>query len=116
MFKTPKRSTLQNIALIVFLGLLLFSTVGTFLKVQASRLLSFSPKTIEVSEQKKLSTYRWQLLDAKARTVSLEEFKGKIIFVNFWATWLSTLHCRNAKYGQTICGLSGQSSIFICDH
>jgi thiol-disulfide isomerase/thioredoxin len=86
-FKTPKKSTLQNIAFIIFLGLLLFSPVGTFLKVQASRLLSFSPKTIEVSEQKKLSTYRWQLLDAKGRTVSLEEFKGKIIFVNFWAIW-----------------------------
>ncbi|EIA08495.1 TlpA disulfide reductase family protein [Flavobacterium frigoris] len=86
-FKTPKKSTLQNIAFIIFLGLLLFSPVGTFLKVQVSRLLSFSPKTIEVSEQKKLSTYQWQLLDSNGNTVSLDEYKGKIIFVNFWATW-----------------------------
>ena len=86
-FKTPKKSTLQNIAFIAFLGLLLFSPLGTFFKVQVSRLLSFSPKTIEVSQQKKLSTYQWQLIDSSGKTVSLEEFKGKLIFVNFWATW-----------------------------
>ncbi len=67
--------------------MLLFSPLGTFLKVQVSRFLSFSPKTIEVSEQKNLSTYQWQLLDSNGNTVSLAEYKGKIIFVNFWATW-----------------------------
>ena len=86
-WKTPKKTTIQNIAFIVFLGLLLFSPMGTFVKVHLSRLLAFSPTTISVSEQKKLSTYQWQLIDAKRNPVSLEEFKGKIIFINFWATW-----------------------------
>lgn len=86
-WKTPKKTTIQNSAFIVFLGLLLFSPMGTFVKVHLSRLLAFSPTTIAASEQKKLSTYQWQLIDAKGNPVSLEEFKGKIIFVNFWATW-----------------------------
>lgn len=86
-FKKPKKTTLQNIAFIAFLALLLFSPLGTFLKIQFSRLLAFSPTTIAASEQKKLSTYQWQLIDANGNSVSLEEFKGKIIFVNFWATW-----------------------------
>jgi thiol-disulfide isomerase/thioredoxin len=86
-FKTPKKSTLQNIAFIVFLGLLLFSPLGTLLKVQVSRLLAFSPKTIALRDQEKLSTYQWQLLDGNGKVVSLEEYKGKIILVNFWATW-----------------------------
>lgn len=86
-WKTPKKTTIQNIAFILILALLLFSPLGTFVKIHINRLLAFSPKTIEVSEQKKLSTFQWQLLDKNGKMVSLDEFKGKIIFVNFWATW-----------------------------
>jgi len=28
-----------------------------------------------------------KLMDAEGKTRSLEEFKGKVIFLNFWATW-----------------------------
>jgi thiol-disulfide isomerase/thioredoxin len=28
-----------------------------------------------------------KLIDAEGKTKSLEEFKGKVIFLNFWATW-----------------------------
>ncbi|MUH35515.1 TlpA family protein disulfide reductase [Zobellia amurskyensis] len=28
-----------------------------------------------------------KLIDAEGKTRSLEEFKGKVIFLNFWATW-----------------------------
>jgi thiol-disulfide isomerase/thioredoxin len=86
-WKRPKKTTIQNIALIIFLALLLFSPMGTFVKVQLSRLLAFSPTTIAATEQKKLSTYQWKLVDGNGKVASLEEFKGKIIFVNFWATW-----------------------------
>lgn len=86
-WKTPSKNTIQNIVLIAFLALLFFTPLGTFVKVKMSRLLAFSPKTIAVTEQKKLSTFQWQLADKNGKTVSLEEFKGKIIFINFWATW-----------------------------
>lgn len=85
--KKPKKSTVQNIIFIVLIALLLFSPLGTFVKVHLTRLISFSPKTIAVTDQKTLSTYQWQLKDATGKTVSLEDYKGKIIFVNFWATW-----------------------------
>ncbi|MBA4275727.1 MAG: thiol-disulfide oxidoreductase [Flavobacterium sp.] len=85
--KMPSKKTIQNIAFMAFLALLLFSPIGTFVKVQINRLLAFSPKTIAITDQKKLSTYQWQLMDKNGKTVSLEEYKGKIIFVNFWATW-----------------------------
>ena len=86
-WKTPKKSTIQNIAFIAFIALLLFSPLGTFVKVQVNRLIVFSPKTIAAMDQKELSTYQWQLVDATSKIVSLEEYKGKIIFINFWATW-----------------------------
>lgn len=84
---TPKKSTIQNAAFIVFLALMLFSPLGTFVKVHVNRLLAFSPKTIATSDQKKLATNQWQLMDKNGKTVSLEEYKGEIIFINFWATW-----------------------------
>jgi len=82
-WKTPKKSTIQNIAFILFIALLLFSPLGTFVKVQLNRLIAFSPKTIAVPDQKMLSSYQWQLVDATAKNMSLEEYKGKIIFINF---------------------------------
>lgn len=86
-WKNPKKATIQNIIFVVFIGLLLFSPLGTFVKIQLNRLIAFSPKTIEVMDQKVLSTYQWQLVDSSGKSISLEAYKGKIIFVNFWATW-----------------------------
>ena len=85
--KKSKKSTIQNIIFIVLIALLLFSPLGTFVKVHLNRLIAFSPKTIAVTDQKMLSSYQWQLTDATGKTVSLEAYKGKIIFINFWATW-----------------------------
>jgi hypothetical protein len=75
--KKSKKSTIQNIVFIVLIALLLFSPLGTFVKIQLNRLIAFSPKTIAVSDQKMLSSYQWQLKDATGKTVSLEEYKGK---------------------------------------
>ncbi|MBG6110996.1 thiol-disulfide isomerase/thioredoxin [Flavobacterium sp. CG_23.5] len=86
-WKTPKKSTIQNIAFIVIIALLLFPPIGTFVKVQLNRLIAFSPKTIAVTDQKMLSSYQWKLVDATGKIVNLQEYKGKIIFINFWATW-----------------------------
>lgn len=85
--KSSKKKTIQNIIFIIFLGLLLFSPLGTFIKVQINRLIVFSPKTIQVQDQKMLSSYQWQLLDANGKQVSLKNYRGKVIFINFWATW-----------------------------
>ncbi|MFV8359885.1 TlpA family protein disulfide reductase [Flavobacterium sp. LS1P3] len=87
IWKTPKKSTLQNVAFMLFIALLLFSPLGTFVKIQVNRLIVFSPKTIAVTDQKMLSSYQWQLVDATGQRVTLEDYKGKMIFINFWATW-----------------------------
>ena len=85
--KKSKKATIQNIVFIVFIALLLFSPLGSFVKIHLNRLIAFSPKTIAITDQKMLSTYQWQLKDAAGKTVSLEAYKGKIVFINFWATW-----------------------------
>ena len=85
--KTSKNKLFQNIAFVIFLALLLFTPLGTFVKIQLNRLIVFSPKTIQLQDQKALSSLQWQLIDAYGKKVSLQDYKGKIIFVNFWATW-----------------------------
>ncbi len=52
-------------------------------------LMAGSPKTIESSEQQSLGSqdWSWQLADISGNQVTLEQFKGKTIFLNFWATW-----------------------------
>ena len=86
-WKKPKKATIQNIIFIPFIALLVFSPLGTFVRIQLNRLIAFSPKTIAVMDQKELSTYQWELVDASGKRVSLEAYKGKVIFINFWATW-----------------------------
>ncbi|MEM6524833.1 MAG: TlpA disulfide reductase family protein [Bacteroidota bacterium] len=41
---------------------------------------------IPVSEQKNID-YNFKLQDLQGTVVSLEDFKGKVIFVNIWASW-----------------------------
>jgi len=85
--KTSKKNIVQNIVFIVFIASLLFTPLGTFVKIQLNRLIVFSPKTIQVQDQKILSSFQWQLVDANGKQVSFQDYKGKMIFVNFWATW-----------------------------
>lgn len=80
----PNRSDL------IFLGIILiflFTPIGTFLKVQFNRLIAFSPSEIEASQREVLSDYNWQLVGQDGQMFDLNEAKGKVILINYWATW-----------------------------
>ena len=48
--------------------------------------LSFaSPGTATVSS--KTTAPAWELKDVDGKTVKLEDFKGKVVILDFWATW-----------------------------
>lgn len=51
-------------------------------------LVSFSPSINKESERETLENYNWSLYNLKTdETKSFNEYKGKVVFVNFWATW-----------------------------
>lgn len=52
-------------------------------------LMASSPKTIESDAQQTLTdeAWDWQLVDMKGQLVSLGQYKGQTILLNFWATW-----------------------------
>ncbi len=59
------------------------------IRMTASRLMASSPKTISEDRQQLISasTYNWVFYDLEGNAVSYADFRGKAIFLNFWATW-----------------------------
>ena len=45
------------------------------------------PNIVDVSERLKLSNYDWALQDVSKNIFDFNAVKGKVVVVNFWATW-----------------------------
>jgi len=45
------------------------------------------PDIIAVENQERLFSYDWRLRDADGQYFNFERSKGKVAFVDFWATW-----------------------------
>ena len=82
-----KRGRIINILLLLFLALILFTPVGFHLKVWTNRLLSFNPTPVEERHRDVLEDYNWRLKDRNGEGFNLEEAKGQVVFINFWASW-----------------------------
>lgn len=44
-------------------------------------------KTIENTQSKKEANYQFEMIDADGKITTMEDLKGKVVFLNFWATW-----------------------------
>ena len=76
-----------NIALIVGVVLILFTPVGFYARVFVSRLLTASASVLKTELQLNVGSYDWELVDANGQMFNFEGAEGKVVFVNFWATW-----------------------------
>ena len=76
-----------NIVLIIGIILILFTPVGFYARVFVSRLLSTSAAVLKTELQLPVENYDWQLVDTMGNSLNFEEVKGKVVLVNFWATW-----------------------------
>lgn len=57
----------------------------TPIKEKLIGLFSFPPDKVAVEE--KLSSYNWQLEGLTTNDLQFQSLEGKVVFVNFWATW-----------------------------
>lgn len=80
----PKRSDLIFVGVIL---IFLFTPIGTFFKVQFNRLIAFSPSKIEASKMETLVDYNWLLIGEDGQKFNMNEAKGKVVLINYWATW-----------------------------
>ena len=82
------RGKIKNLLFLVVVFLILFTPVGTYVKVFANRLISFAPSILSESNRHELSTYRWGLEEVNTnKHVNFSNSKDKVVFVSFWATW-----------------------------
>lgn len=81
---TKKR--IFNIIFYVLIVAIVFTPLGFKVKVFANRVFSGSATKIEAKEQVTLENYNWKFTDNNGKGYNLQEYKGKVVLINFWAT------------------------------
>ena len=86
--KNKKKSRIFDIILFGVAALIIFTPVGKPVKLWASKLMSLMAPSVKKEENREvLNSYEWKLMDYEGNTYNMEEAKGKVVFVNLWATW-----------------------------
>ncbi|HKJ30889.1 MAG TPA: TlpA disulfide reductase family protein [Balneolales bacterium] len=90
-FSFSKRDIIEWIIIIV-VGIVLYTT-GWYVEVigQLQRAILwtgiFKPNTHISAPSQKEADYNIPLITFNGQNVSLQQFRGKVIFINFWASW-----------------------------
>lgn len=82
---TKKR--IFNIAFYVLIVAIIFTPLGFKVKVFTNQIFSGNPNTLKQEEQIVLQNYNWKFVDAKENSFNFNDYQGKVVFINFWATW-----------------------------
>ncbi|MDP3312640.1 TlpA disulfide reductase family protein [Lutibacter sp.] len=83
MRKYFTKKNVSNIVFVIALAILLVPTSREWVMRQ----IAFSPSVSKEENREQLSSYNWNLKGTNTGDIDFETFKGKVIFVNFWATW-----------------------------
>ena len=73
----------SNAIFVIAIGLLIYSPTRIWLLRQ----IAFSPSVENVKDRSTINNYNWQLNGLNSENINFKELKGKVVFVNFWATW-----------------------------
>ncbi|MBR9915653.1 MAG: TlpA family protein disulfide reductase [Algicola sp.] len=88
MAKT-KAAKITNAIFIILLVLLIIPQTRKPIQVVLNKgmALFMKPKLIDTSKQVVLSDYHWKLQTIEGETFDFHSVKGKVVVLNFWATW-----------------------------
>lgn len=75
--------SVSNIIFIIIVGVLLYPPSREWVQRQ----IAFSPSVNTIEESEKIATYNWDLKGLNTEAINFSDLKGKVVFVNFWATW-----------------------------
>ena len=82
------KSQIKNSFFLIFITVMLIPQTRKPIQVLLNKGLALiSPSTIDVSKQNVLKDYKWKLKDENGNIFHFEKVKGKVILVNFWASW-----------------------------
>ncbi|WP_298903532.1 TlpA disulfide reductase family protein [uncultured Psychroserpens sp.] len=84
-----KKSKIYNLLILVVIALMLIPQTRKPIQVVVNKAIAFfvKPSVIEASERTKLSSYKWSLQDINGNQFDFKTAEGKVIVINFWATW-----------------------------
>ncbi len=84
-----KKLSKSNIIFIILIVLLLIPQVRRQIQITLHKGLSYLNQStfIEADERKSLENPNWQLQSDANTLLNFKETKGKVVFLNFWATW-----------------------------
>jgi thiol-disulfide isomerase/thioredoxin len=80
---------LSDAIFIVIIVGLIFPDSRIFLVSNFQRLTMWGPSELKKEKQVKIAdeTYQWNMYDLNGKPYSFSETKGKVVFINLWATW-----------------------------
>uniref|UniRef100_UPI004048F4AF TlpA family protein disulfide reductase n=1 Tax=Gelidibacter sp. TaxID=2018083 RepID=UPI004048F4AF len=82
------KSQRNNIFFLVFILIIIIPQTRQPLQVLLHKGLAlFSPSLVDTEDRTSITDYNWQLLDETGETFNFEDAKGKVVVINFWATW-----------------------------
>lgn len=83
-----RKKTVLNIAIMALLLSFFVTPLGDYSKVMLNKLFSFSPKVTKEINREQVTDYNWKLKDANWEFFNFKRSKGKVVFINFWRSWI----------------------------
>ena len=78
-----KHFNFSNILFVVFITIILYKPS----RVWVIRQFSLSPSVEKVTKNNAIIDYDWELKGLNTTNINFSELEGKVVFLNFWATW-----------------------------
>lgn len=78
----------NNILLVVVVLILIIPQTRLPIQILIHKGLAlFSPSVVDEDERVQLANYQWNLIDEHGIPYDFNDAKGKVVLINFWATW-----------------------------
>ena len=77
----------SNLLFGAFILLMIVPQTRMPIQVFIQRFISFSPSEINKEDRTILKEYDWNLASLNSEKLNLSQSEGKVILINFWATW-----------------------------
>jgi len=82
------KSQISNLVFLVVITILIIPQTRKPIQVFLNKGFALISPSIEKKEnQTTLKSYEWKLKDENENIFDFESVKGKVVFINFWATW-----------------------------
>ena len=82
------KKNINNILFLIVIAVLIFPQTRKPIQVFLQKIIAYvKPITVNNEKNTTITDYNWKLADENNTVFNFEDAKGKVVLVNFWATW-----------------------------